>query len=121
MKVVSSQRSVVSKKVFCFALCALLSALCSSAAAKQAKTPKIGYVAGGASSVPAGFVQGWRDLGYFDEKNIVIECHSTNGKSERRFDLNCDLLRLVIVVLVAEHSVLAVADKRLTETIPFVM
>jgi hypothetical protein len=45
MKVVSSQWSVVSKSVFCFALCAMLFTLCSPTYAQQpTKIPRIGYV-----------------------------------------------------------------------------
>jgi putative tryptophan/tyrosine transport system substrate-binding protein len=45
MIVVSSQRSIVSQRVFRFALCAALFALCLPAEAQQPrKVPRIGYL-----------------------------------------------------------------------------
>jgi len=54
---------------------ALLLALCFPAEAQQpAKVPRIGYV-GPATNDPrtASFRQGLRDLGYTEEKNILVE------------------------------------------------
>jgi putative ABC transport system substrate-binding protein len=65
--------------ILCFALGALLFALCSSAQAQQPKKiPRIGILSfqslpsGGDSNVDT-FRQGLRDIGYVEGKNIVIE------------------------------------------------
>jgi putative ABC transport system substrate-binding protein len=109
-------------KIFCLALCALFLALTLPAAGQQpAKIPRIAYVAGGASSVPAAFVNGLRDLGYFEGKNIVIEFRTTEGKPGRGVDLVTDLIRLKVDIIVAEGTGLALAAKKLTSTIPIVM
>ena len=68
----------MNKKVISVALCALLYALCFYVEAQQpAKIPRIGYVSGtGNASNPGpnveAFRQGLRDLGYVEEKNILI-------------------------------------------------
>ena len=64
----------MSKKVFRFALCALLFAFSFPAHAQQPKRiPRIGILA----IVPApqhdAFQQGLRDLGYVEGENIIIE------------------------------------------------
>jgi putative ABC transport system substrate-binding protein len=92
-----------------------------SAAQQPATLHRIGYLAGGAPSVPAEFVQALRDLEYFEGKNIVIEFRTTEGKSGRSSDLIADLLRLKIDVIVAEGTGSALAAKKVTSTIPIVM
>ena len=65
----------MSKKLFCLVLNALLITLSFSAKAQQpTKVPRIGYV-GPATTDPrtASFRQGLRDLGYTEEKNILVE------------------------------------------------
>jgi putative tryptophan/tyrosine transport system substrate-binding protein len=112
----------MNRKIFCLVLCALFLAFIFPAAAQQpAKISRIGYVAGGAASVPAAFVQGLRNLGYFEGKNIVIEFRTTDGKPGRSFDLIADLIRLKMDIIVAEGTGLALAAKKLTSTIPIVM
>src|SRR5215467_6156612 len=92
------QWSVVSKNVSCFALGALLLALCFPAGAYQPKKiPRIGYLApvfpcsGSVPSLEA-FRQGLRDLGYVEDKNIIIECRSAEGKLDRQPDLAAELV-----------------------------
>ena len=77
------------KTVIGFALTALLHALCLPAWAQQAKKiPRIGYLT--VSSLSANvarieaFRQGLRELGYVEEKNIVIEWRSARANSNAR-------------------------------------
>ena len=75
----------MSKNVFRFALCAMLSALCFLAEAQQpVKVPRIGFLyAGSPASQLAradAFRQGLRELGYVEGKNIVIEYRHAEGK-----------------------------------------
>ena len=70
----------MSTTVYRLALCAMLLALSSSATAQQPKkVPRIGYLDAFSSSVTAervgSFVQGLRDLGYIEGKNIEIYDH----------------------------------------------
>ena len=112
----------MNRKIFYLTLCTSLLALTFPAVAQQpAKIPRIGYVAGGASSVPAAFVQALGDLGYSEGKNIVIEFRTTEGKPGRGSDLITDLIRLKIDIIVAEGTGLALTATKLTSTIQVVM
>jgi putative ABC transport system substrate-binding protein len=112
------------KKITVLTLCALLFALCASAQAQQPKrVPRIGYLHIGSQLGPGeAFLQGMRDLGYVDGKNIVIEY---KGDPERREDrlpeLAADLVRQKVDVIVALDPPAARAAKNATKTIPIVM
>jgi len=89
----------IKKSVLCVAVCALLFALCLSAAAQQpTKVPRIGYVSGNDPSNPGpnveAFRRGLRDLGYVEGKNIVVEYRYTEGKLDRYPELVADLMQL---------------------------
>ena len=109
-------------------LCALLFALCSSAAAQQpANIPRIGYVSGsGNPKAPGplveGFRQGLRDLGYIEGKNILVEYRYTvEGGLDRIPGLVTELVQLKVDVLVATSTSAIRAAKQATKTIPIVM
>jgi putative ABC transport system substrate-binding protein len=94
------------KKIFCFSLSAMLFALCSSALAQQpAKLPRIGFVTAGSSSTIAARIealrQGLRDLGYIEDKNIIIEWRFGEGKVDRLPALVAELVRLKVDVLLS--------------------
>lgn len=76
MKAVSRQWSVVSKRVFYLALCAMLLALCPVARAQQTKKmARIGYLrwlSGTSPTLPA-FKEGLRELGWVEGKEIEID------------------------------------------------
>jgi hypothetical protein len=88
-------------------LCALLFALCTSAAAQQPKKiPRIGYVrVVGVPSTPGpnveAFRQGLQDLGYVEGKNIVIEFRYAEGKPDRVPSLVAELVQLKVDVLIS--------------------
>ena len=87
-------------KVFCFALCALLPALCASAEAQQpTKIPRIGYL-GGTPARTGPFRQGLRELGYVEGKNIVIEWRDLEGQADRQRAVVAELVRLKVDVIV---------------------
>jgi putative tryptophan/tyrosine transport system substrate-binding protein len=93
MKAVSRQWSVLSKNVFCFALSALLFALSLSAQAQQpTKIFWIGYLTGSGSSPNPAFVQGMRDLGYVEGKNVAFVYRTAEGTSGRYDDLAAELV-----------------------------
>ena len=127
MTAVSSQWSVVSKSVFCIVLCAMLFALCFSAEAQQqAKIPRIGYVrVVGEPSIPGrnveAFLQGLKDLGYVERKNILIEFRHAQGKRDRIPSLVAELVQLKVDVLVSPDPAAIRAAKQATKTIPIVM
>ena len=119
MRVVSCQ-SGVSKKVFCFALCASLSALCSVAEAQQPnKVSRIGFL-----SSPSGppdrieaFRQGLRELGYVEGKNLIIQYPSAGGTFAARA---AELVGLKVDVIVTAGATTTRAAKEATTMIPIV-
>lgn len=126
MTVVSSQWSVVSKNVVCFALCVVLFALCGSAESQQSKkVPRIGYLTGpplaATVRVRDAFRQGLRELGYIEGNNIVIEWRSWEGKPDRQQAVAAEFVRLKVDVIVAVGSGDIRAAKKATTTIPIVM
>jgi len=122
MNVVSSQWSVVSKSVFCIALGAMLFALCRFAHAQQpTKFPWIGYLAGSGSGPAPSFIEGLRDLGYVEAKNIGIVFRTSESRSERYADLVAEVVRLKVDVIVADGSTLALTVKKATSSIPIVV
>jgi putative ABC transport system substrate-binding protein len=114
------------KTVISFALCALLPALCASAEAQQAKKiPRIGILHGAsASSVAAraaAFRQGLRELGYVEDKNIVIEWRYAEGKLDSLPALAAELVGLKVDIIVTTGPIVTRAAKEATSTIPIVM
>jgi ABC-type uncharacterized transport system substrate-binding protein len=126
MKVVSSQWSVVSKRVFCFALSALLIAFCVSAEAQQpTKIPRIGFLSATPASAVAdrikAFRAGLRDLGYIERQNIIIEWRFAEGKPDLLRALAAELVRLKVDVIVTAGSASTRPAKEATVTTPIVM
>jgi ABC-type uncharacterized transport system substrate-binding protein len=133
MTEVREQRSDVSKSrtlsARLFALGfggALLLALSFTAEAQQpTKIPRIGLISGvsrssGQSQVD-GFRRGLRDLGYVEEKNIVIDYRYGEGREDLLRDFAGDLVRLKVDIIVTGSTVAAHAAKQLTGTIPIVL
>ncbi len=91
------------KKITVLTLSALLYALCLPVWAQQpAKVPRIGYVGPGTNDPrTASFRQGLRDLGYTEEKNILVEYRYVGGKADRYPDVIAELVQLKVDVLVA--------------------
>lgn len=77
----------------------------------------------GADTAPwnRAFLQGLRDLGWVDGKNIVVEYRYADGNSERLPDLIADLIRLKVDVIVTSVSSDTLAAKNATAKIPIVM
>jgi putative ABC transport system substrate-binding protein len=111
-------RAVQKQKITALGFCAFLSALCSFAQAQQpAKVPRIGYIAATSARIEA-FRQGLRELGYVEEKNILIEYRSPEG--DWRAPVT-ELVRLKVDVIVTGGSNGTRAAKEATLTIPIVM
>ncbi len=125
MKVVSTQWSVVSKNVCCFAFAVLLFALSSVADAQQAnKIPRIGWLAGNLpyTQTPRLEVlrQGLRELGYIEGQNIIIEARYNRGRLDQLPELAAELVLLNVDLIVAVGTQAAQAAKSATKTIPIV-
>jgi putative ABC transport system substrate-binding protein len=66
-------------------------------------------------------VQGLREFGYIEGKNVSIELRSAEGRSERLPDLAQELARLNVDVIVTGGTPAAFAAVRSTAVIPIVM
>ncbi len=116
----------MNRKIFCFALGAMLFALCSSVEPQQPKkVPRIVYLAASPASANAGrleaFRQGLRDIGYVEGENIVIETRYADGKFDRLPALAAELVRLKVDVIITAGPPVTRAVKEATATIPVVM
>jgi ABC-type uncharacterized transport system substrate-binding protein len=112
-------------KVIRFALYAMLFALCGSAEAQPQKIPRIAYLGGGSAELEQvwldAFLQGLRELGYVEGKNIYVERRYASGRYEQLPELVAELVRLKVDVMLAASTPVAVGAKKVTSTTPIVM
>jgi len=112
------------KKIFSFALSALIVALSFPAEAQQTKIPRIGFLVpsspSASSSRIAAFRQGLRELGYVEGKNIVIEYRYAEGKQDLQTDLAAELVRLKVDLIVTSSTPGVLAVKKTSSTVPIV-
>ena len=67
------------------------------------------------------FLQGLRDLGYEEGRNLSIEWRYSKGDAERFVDLATELSRLDVDLIVTISTPAALAAKQATQTVPIVM
>lgn len=105
-------------------LCTLLSSFSGPAAAQQpTKLPRIGWLSAGASSnefPQTQVLEGLRDLGWIEGKNLVIEYRHAAGNREKLAKFAGDLVGLNVNMIVTFSAGVAVA-KKTSGTIPIVM
>ncbi len=92
-------------------------------AQQAAKVPRIGYLTGNLASNPhtrEAFLQGLRDLGYVEGRNVLIEYRDVEGKYERLPALAAELVALKVDVILAAGTPQPLAAKQATRTIPIV-
>jgi len=130
-KWIETEKKDMKKKITVLTLCALLFALCKSAAAQQpaGKIPRIGFLsrdlhpsdsrAAEAHRLEA-FRQGLRELGYIEDKTIIIEYRYADARPERLPALAEELVRLKVEIIVADTTLVARAARKVTSTIPIV-
>ena len=98
-----------------------------AAAQQTGRIRRIGFLA--ATARPASlnegnygkFLQGLRELGYTDGKNIQIEWRFAEGRTERFAALAAELVQAIVEVLVAATGGGVRAAREATATIPIVM
>src|SRR2546427_8306911 len=102
----------------------LLTAPLAAEAQQAAQIARIGYLTSspaGNLHAPEAFLQGLRDLGYVEGRNIVIEYRDAEGKPERFPALAAELVALKVDVIVAAAGrPAALAAKQVTSVIPMV-
>jgi ABC-type uncharacterized transport system substrate-binding protein len=96
-------------------------------AQQAAKIARIGWLSPNlAASLAANphalepFLQGLRDLGYVEGRNVVIEYRDAKGKYERLPALAAELVALKVDVIVGSGTPAPLAAKQATRTLPIV-
>ena len=106
---------------------ALAGPVASLAQQQARKVYRIGYLAQGYPSDPGqtgshkGFLQGLRELGYIEGRNLVIEYRWAELKFDRLPELAAELVQLKVDVIAAVATRATAAAKQATTTIPIVM
>lgn len=107
--------------------CGVLAAPRIAHAQRQANAFRIGLLGGSSPTSPeaahvwGGFLQGMRDLGYVDGRNIVVEGRYYGDNIGRLPALAAELVGLQVDVIVAGSPPAPEAARRATATIPIVM
>lgn len=95
-----------------------------SLSAQQPAVPVVGWLnpqpLSSSQHLFKGFIQGLREGGFVDGKNVKIELRPANGKRKRLPELAADLVRLGVSVIMAGSPPAALAAQRATKTIPIV-
>jgi putative tryptophan/tyrosine transport system substrate-binding protein len=116
---------VTMRRVFLGTLAGGLFAAALAASAQQpAKVARIGFLAttnlAANPHLQEAFLQGLRDLGYVEGRNVVIEYRDAEGTLERLPALAAELIALKVDVIVAPGTPQALAAKQATRTLPIV-
>jgi putative ABC transport system substrate-binding protein len=117
----------MSKRIFCFALCAMLFVLCLRVEAQQPKkVPRIGYISATDAATDATRSEAiWgalRERGHIEGQTIAIEYRYAEGKRDRYSELLAELLRLKVdLIVVVGGDPLIRAAMNATKSIPIVM
>ena len=89
------------------------------------KVPRLAYLGGGSAELEKAwldaFLQGLRELGYFEGKNIVVERRFAAGRYDELPELAAELVRLKVDVILAASTPVAHSAKKATSAIPVVM
>ena len=97
----------------------------SRRARQDGKRYIVGLLSAGGGGVQAAlnsaFIDGLREWGWFEGKNVVFENRNAEDRLERLPELAADLVRLKVDVIVAAGTLAPLAAKRATATIPIVM
>jgi putative ABC transport system substrate-binding protein len=106
---------------------ALLAAPFAADAQQPAKVYRIGWLGGVGPTTPEfvrqweGFAEGFREHGYIEGRNFVIEGRFTVGQVERAPALASELVSLKVDLIVGVGNPRALAAKQATNVIPIVM
>jgi putative ABC transport system substrate-binding protein len=117
---VSQTRRAVLRAVLCGVAC--MPSL-ESLAQQKPKEWRIGFLASGSSATRdyEGFIQGMRELGHVEGRNLLVQRRFADGKYERLAGLAAELVRLDVDVIVAGTTLGVQAARQATTTIPIVM
>jgi len=116
----------VRRRRFISLLCGAAAAWPLAASAQQpGKVYRIGFLANDptipTTSAGHAFLEGLREKGFVEGKNIVIERRFAEGKIDILSNLAAELVRLDLDLIVASSASAALAAKKATQKIPIVM
>src|SRR5262249_18402169 len=116
----------MNQSILVLTLCTMCFTLCLPAQAQQPKKiPRIGVLFSGTRSANLtdidAFRDGLRDLGYLEEKNILLEYRYAEGEFSRVSSLASELVQLKVDVIVTGGTRSTTAAKQATSTIPIVV
>ena len=114
---------LVQRRDFLIAAGALLAAPLVAEAQQAANVTRIGYLShnlAASSHLRDAFLQGLRELGYVEGRNVVIEYRYAEGKPERLPALAAELVALKVDVIVTVSNTTVLAAKQATRTVPIV-
>jgi putative ABC transport system substrate-binding protein len=124
----ANRRKAIVITGFCF--CALLFGVSIPAQGQQTtdNVSRIGFLQRRVAPTPTNpdplanaFLQGLRDLGYIDGKNIVVEHRYGGGKSESLSRIIAEFLQSKVDVIVVPGSPAIRAARQATKTVPIVI
>src|SRR5262252_6888270 len=122
----TAQRKSAHKEIVCVVFGVLFLALGSPAEAQQTKkVPRIGFLSAASPSANTArieaFRQGLHELGYVEEKSIVIEYRYAYERFDRLPALAAELIRLKVEVIVTSGAPSTRSAKEATSTSSIVM
>src|SRR5262245_15201598 len=114
----------MNRRAFVTGLGAALATPPGAEAQQAGKMYRLGFLSLLAASNPfpprRPFLQGLRDLGWVEGKNLTIEWRFADGKAERLPELAAQLVHLRVDLIFTETTPAALAAKQATTTIPIV-
>jgi putative ABC transport system substrate-binding protein len=127
MSRVSGHRLGVRKNIFCIVFCILVVATCvrTPVSAQLKKVTRLGYLSGvtieNDKPLVTALRQKLRELGYTEEKDIIIEERYAAGRSDKLTEAAKELINLKVDIFVVSGGVAVQTLKNITNTIPIVM
>jgi putative ABC transport system substrate-binding protein len=115
----------IGRRQFIFALGGTIVAWPLAARAQQTALPVVAFINGGtaegATKYAAAFRKGMSETGYIDGQNMTVEYHWLEGQYDHLSELLANIVRRrVAVIATPGSSVIALAAKTVTSTIPIV-
>ncbi len=111
--------------VIAFLTVALLAAPRAAAAQPEGKSHRIGFLGVGSREGRAflieGFLQGLREHGYIEGRNIIIEYRFSEDRNDRLPALATELVDQKVELILASGTPASFAARQATRTIPIVM
>jgi putative ABC transport system substrate-binding protein len=119
-------RSVIERRAFLGAMAiGLLATPLAVEAQPAAKVHHVGFIGNSTAALEANLVaplrEGFRELGYVEGRDLIIDYRWADGDYNRFPALVAELIALKVDILVTAGTPAALAVKRATKTIPLVM